>query len=265
MSHFVVMVTNTDIDNLESQLEPFDEQGEENDYFMKKEYFVERNQKSVDDWLEEHIASDKEFLESVEKGERSDINPDSLKYRKKSLKELERIKTLKTLTGKINAIHRYEGGGIDKNGLYWVANPEAKWDWWVEGGRWDGWLVKKDGTKCNRCKVRELSFEKMRKADMEDRAKWYDEEMERAKEFGREPVFWNYEETPTKEQYVNDTPIYTAPFAVLHEGEWIEKGNMGWFGMSDDKYSDDEWGKKFQEFFKTLDPESEITIVDCHI
>ena len=41
MSHFVVLVTNTDEDSVESQLEPFYEQGNENDYFMKKDYFIE--------------------------------------------------------------------------------------------------------------------------------------------------------------------------------------------------------------------------------
>ena len=36
MSHFVVMVTRTDEEPLESQLEPFNEQGED-DYYMEKE------------------------------------------------------------------------------------------------------------------------------------------------------------------------------------------------------------------------------------
>src|SRR5260221_3650126 len=31
-------------------------------------------------------------------------------------------------------------GGVDKKGLYKIStyNPQAKWDWWRVGGRWDG-------------------------------------------------------------------------------------------------------------------------------
>ncbi len=40
---------------------------------------------------------------------------------------------------------------------------------------------------------------------------------------------------------------------------------MGWWGIDDPHYTDEDWEKKFQEFFKTLDPKTEIAIVDCHI
>lgn len=99
-----------------------------------------------------------------------------------------------------------------------LCDPSAKWDWWVEGGRWDGFLVDKDGKYGNRCLVKDLDFDEIH-----------------------------------------------VPYAFLHEGEWTEKGKMGWFGISDDKYSDEEWAKKFREFIKSLDPETEIAIVDCHI
>lgn len=272
MSHFVVMVTNTDNETLEEQLEPFYEQGNEDDYFMEKEYFVERNKESVEKWLEKAIELEAKDIENCEKEiEKSKEDKklvkhmrNRIKWCKKIMRNWQRIQSLKTLTGKLNAIHRYEGCAMDKDGLYWVSNPNAKWDWWVEGGRWDGWLVKKNGERCNRCLVKELDFEGMRKAELEDRAKWYDEEIEKAKEDDRKPFFFGFKETPTKEEYVN-RKVWLSPYAVLHEGEWIEKGEMGWWGIDDPHYTEEDWDKKFQEFFKTLDPETEIAIVDCHI
>ena len=254
MSHFVVMVTRTDEESLESQLEPFYEQGEDDDYFMEKEYFIENNVESVNSWLNKEVEDINSILRNPK------IEESSKKYWRKKTKELENVKKLKTLKGKINAIHRYYGGGIDKDGLYWVNNPNAKWDWWVEGGRWDGWLVKKNGEKCNRCLVKELDFDGMRKAELEDRAKYYDEEIKKP-----EPFFWGYKQIPTRDEYVYGAEISVIPYAVLHDGEWIEKGEMGWFGIDDPHYTEEDWEKKFQEFFKTLDPETEVTIVDCHI
>ena len=259
MSHFVVMVTNTDEYGLESQLEPFYEQGDESDYFMKREYFLKNDEKEIDSWLDSEIESCQKNADN--KG----IDEQARKYWKNNVKELKRIKELKTTRGKLKAIKNYYGGGLDRDGLYWMYNPEAKWDWWVIGGRWNNWLVTKNGDKCNSCKIKDLDFEKMRQSDMEDRARYYDSEIKRAKETGGEPFFWGYNEVPTREEYINDTPKYVSPFAVLHDEEWIEKGSMGWFGMSDDNYTDEEWGKKFQEFIESLDPETEVTIVDCHI
>lgn len=271
MSHFVVMVTDVDKVPLDEQLEPFYEQGEEGDYFMEKEYYLENNDKDINEWLDREIKLDQERITQQEE-KISEVKPEErkgyenhLKWLRKSVKKLERIKALKTTKGKLKAIKNYNGGGLDKNGLYWLNNPNAKWDWWVEGGRWDGWLVKKNGERCNRCKVKEVDFEGMKKAQLEDRAKYYDEEIERAKKDGVKPMFWGYKETPTKEEYVNGAKIYVSPYAVLHEEEWHEKGSMGWFGIDDPKFTEDDWENKFLEFFKTLDPETEIAIVDCHI
>ncbi len=259
MSHFVVLVTNTDEEPLDSQLEPFYEQGDEDDYFMKKEYFVENNVESVNSWLDKEIEDINSILNSPK------IKESPKKYWRKNLKKIERIKELKTLRGKINAIHKYYGGGIDKDGLYWLNNPNAKWDWWVEGGRWDGWLVKKNGERCNRCLVKEVDFEGMKRAEIEDHSKYYDKEITEAKEQKREPFFWGFEDTPTKEEWMAKFKPWICPYAVLHEGEWMEKGEMGWWGIDNPHCADEEWDEKFQEFIKELDPETEIAIVDCHI
>ena len=129
MSHFVVLVTRTDEETLEEQLEPFYEQGEEGDYFMKKEYFLKRDEKAVDAWIASEIEKYAGFIKD------GDRPSDDKKWYKKEIDELERIAKRKTLDRKLKAIQQHEGGELDEEGLYWLNNPNAKWDWWVEGGR----------------------------------------------------------------------------------------------------------------------------------
>jgi hypothetical protein len=57
----------------------------------------------------------------------------------------------------------------------------------------------------------------------------------------------------------------TTAFAILKDGEWIEKGKMGWFGFSTDKFDEDEWDTKVNEFLDSLPDDTLITVVDCHI
>jgi hypothetical protein len=56
-----------------------------------------------------------------------------------------------------------------------------------------------------------------------------------------------------------------STYAILHNGEWIQKGEMGWFGMSSDEMSDDEWLQAFHKFIDELPEDTPLTIVDCHI
>lgn len=68
------------------------------------------------------------------------------------------------------------------------------------------------------------------------------------------------------EQYIakaRDSAIET--YAVLKDGEWYQRGEMGWFGMSSNEMPDDEWNKKFNELIDSLPDDTRLTVVDCHI
>lgn len=57
-----------------------------------------------------------------------------------------------------------------------------------------------------------------------------------------------------------------SPFAIVTpEGEWIEKGQMGWWGMTTNEMSDEEWDKKFFEYVSSLDKDNRVVLIDCHI
>ena len=56
------------------------------------------------------------------------------------------------------------------------------------------------------------------------------------------------------------------PFCfVTEDGEWIEKGNMGWWGMSFNEHPEDDWATQFKDYLDTLDPDCLVTVIDFHI
>lgn len=56
-------------------------------------------------------------------------------------------------------------------------------------------------------------------------------------------------------------------FAMLtKEGEWQEKGSMGWFGMSDDTpETRDRFVVQMNKYLDTLDPDDIVVMIDAHI
>ena len=70
----------------------------------------------------------------------------------------------------------------------------------------------------------------------------------------------------TKEEYIAKAKAESfSTYSILKDGEWFSRGEMGWFGMSNDTVTDDEWSAKYHELLTSLDPETRITVVDCHI
>lgn len=56
-----------------------------------------------------------------------------------------------------------------------------------------------------------------------------------------------------------------STYAMIYKGEWYSKGHMGWFGFSDDKMTQDEWNKKFNELLDSLPDDTLLSVYDCHI
>lgn len=52
-------------------------------------------------------------------------------------------------------------------------------------------------------------------------------------------------------------------FAVVKDGEWFEKGRMGWFGSISNE--DDTWPEQFRAIMASIPKDHWLTLVDCHI
>jgi hypothetical protein len=70
----------------------------------------------------------------------------------------------------------------------------------------------------------------------------------------------------TKEKYVeNAKGGVIAPYAMLKDGEWVGKGEMGWFGMSNDTVEEADWNARVKELIDELPDDTQLTLVDCHV
>lgn len=56
-----------------------------------------------------------------------------------------------------------------------------------------------------------------------------------------------------------------ATFAILREGEWIERGKMGWFAIISNDTGKENWMDKAWEIIQSVPDDELITVVDCHI
>lgn len=137
----------------------------------------------------------------------------------------------------------YEPEDIGAEGeVYSDRNPNAQWDWYSVGGRWQGkWRFKS-------------------KPDYEylqSHVSWgvNKDEHELATDCGR----------------VDDIAAETIDSAWGYlnlDGKWIEKGKMGWFGFSDADESDEaeaKWKKAYLDWIVSLPKDTWIVNVDCHI
>ena len=281
MSHFTCLVIGDDIDK---QLAPFNEQPDENDEACKP----------LLEWR---------------------IYGKNGTYTAKTKEEVKKA--------------CIDAGDTVDDGPYY-KNPQAKWDWYVVGGRWTGFFKLKEGAtgktgrpgimttpaeagKADQVRKKDIDFEGMFADAAAQAGEIYDLAM---KIFGEAPVneSWEamrerltalgkpiqdireeYHAQPrcealklhakenkdssfgmfgysadnflcTREEFIKRAQINTvSTYAILKDGEWIEKGEMGWFGVSNDKITQDEWNDKFMKFLEELPDDTLLTVVDCHI
>lgn len=70
----------------------------------------------------------------------------------------------------------------------------------------------------------------------------------------------------TKEEYGQkgyDNAVST--YAVVKDGVWYQKGEMGWFGMSNDTSTQEEWNAELNKLIDSVDDNTLFTLIDAHI
>ena len=108
-------------------------------------------------------------------------------------------------------------------------NPDSKWDWYSVGGRWDGFLVLKERDE-------EGDIIETNEALVGE-------------------VDWEY-------MLEHKFP----PFCYVDEdGEWVEKGEMGWWGVTFDEKPEDTWLNQFKDYLSEVDSDCLVTVIDFHI
>jgi hypothetical protein len=265
MSHFSVVVVGEDVDG---QLAPYSEQ----DYEERYSTFEDCTEEIVEGWKQYPL----DLLAS---------GGDEVEY--------------KTIEEYAVGFHGYQKN--DEGQYGYEHNPNAQWDWWEVGGRWDSFFTNKTtGEGVNQIAVKDLAVEAGRIGAGEDASKafavwraifhhlgkprsWDDvrgngTNIDAARMvYNAQPAIKAYQEIDSwscpvellgfdEEAYVEQCKNGVfVPYAVIRDGEWVGKGQMGWFGTSSNDTSENKWNKSFQDLLMDLDPDTLLTVVDCHI
>lgn len=68
----------------------------------------------------------------------------------------------------------------------------------------------------------------------------------------------------SEEEYVkNARNNALATFAVVMDGNWYEKGEMGWWGKV--CHEKDDWAEEFNKLFDSISDDTLVSVYDCHI
>jgi hypothetical protein len=83
----------------------------------------------------------------------------------------------------------------------------------------------------------------------------------------KEAIWWNVEDFQcTREEYIQSHRHRAiTTFAVVKDGVWYEKGDMGWFGIVADEKNQDVWNEEFNKLIDSLPDDTLLTVVDAHI
>jgi hypothetical protein len=70
----------------------------------------------------------------------------------------------------------------------------------------------------------------------------------------------------THDEYVNNAGAGAlSTFAVIKDGKWYEKGEMGWWACVSNEKKENDWIKEFHELIDTLSEDTLLSVYDCHI
>ena len=161
----------------------------------------------------------------------------------------------------------------EEGNLYTTRNPLSKWDYYEVGGRFSGLLRTKDGKRTDEGRVGDLDFSADKDAYAEALRFW-DRNVEKKGKPKKGEEFFSlrsenyYKKTyGNREEYARRASSFSTYAVVTPDGEWHEKGEMGWWAIS---YASPEeaaaWTDSYEKkFIESADPDLIMTIIDCHI
>lgn len=249
MSHFLTLVIG---EKPEKQLAKYDENLELPLHLYKtKEQFISEKRKEIEKYKRDYydvFLADPEAYRATCRKEHADYVehefPKQLAWTDEQIYE-DAVKYYR-----MDAEDEEQKGRIElrEDGSVWhVRNDEAKWDWYVMGGRYAGRLQLKDK------KQKALLY-------YPDRPLLYDkkelEYLRQLKKDGR-----------CDQARVKDISNLSELdcFAVVKDGKWYERGKMGWWAVVTDDKIKEVWDAELKTLLEGLSPDTLLTMYDCHI
>lgn len=256
MSHYTCLVIG---ENVEKQLEPYFELECTMDNFEIKN---DPRAEFVKEFTTEELQKDFECV----KNEYPDQN--------------HQYENLEEFADEYHGIDKLEGSELWGR---WT-NPNSKWDWYSIGGRWTGFFKIKDNTKypddictgrpgimtvpakynyADSIRICDIDFDGMKIDSIKKYEKYWNEYQEKISNGDKSAYFiYGVKDGQTKEEYIDLNSNFST-FAVIKDGYWYEKGEMGWWSITLNEK--DDWQEQFNLLIKSLPEDTLLTVVDCHI
>jgi len=264
MSHYTVAVITNENVEVEELLEQYNERIEVAPYIDQK---AEEIKKEYEENKDDAINKPESWAyKERKKGGRD--------YSKMSLEEFK-----KEFYG--------EDAMFDENGnMLSTYNESSKWDWYVIGGRWKNLLRVKSssgGGRADTAPIKEVDWEALNRITKKDVAygkRFWEINVLGKKETKAERASGEYSSMYKKEYYIERYGnvekfvkihgIFSTFAVVTPDGEWNEKGKMGWWASSSETPEEanawaESWYETFVKPYLKSKEEFYITIVDCHI
>lgn len=180
------------------------------------------------------------------------------------------------------------------------TNPNKKWDWWTVGGRFSNRL----GPGCNQTQKHNVPIDFLRSSAEAKELVTYDEVQkvragrsvktwaevrsalppgafvtdEIRDSYWHQPVIQEIQAKIRKlwdgpDEYLVSRDLFRlrvrnralACFAIVKDGKWYQRGEMGWWGAVHDEKDEDAWHAEFNKMYDELPSDVWLTVVDCHI
>ena len=153
-------------------------------------------------------------------------------------------------------------------------NPQSKWDWWCIGGRWTGHLAGYDPADdpanyetCWLCQGTGKRNDALGQAERErDPSYGCNGCNGEGKKLKFPTQLKNEGNVTTAGQLLSEWTIEKTPFAVLtSDGEWHERGEMGWFATVSGEKKRGAWEAEVKGLLEAQPKDYMVVVVDCHI
>jgi len=328
MSHFTVLVIG---DDYEKQLEPFWELDLNREDMLKdpRASFKDQTEEFLEEYNNGSITKivmpdgrmlfpwNEEFQVQVPRENGNGYTTKKVIPEDAKEKEIQFKDLYNSFDEFVKKWHGYEPNPDGQYGYY--HNPNAKWDWYSVGGRWDGYFKLKEGAsgllgdpgifgrrndnytnRADQAKKGDIDFETMRMElvnkclenydlfykilNGRDYPNWDEIVEKHGKENIKEARDEYYNHPVMKDLFdsniASDFEHFLIPreeykqktyegaittYAVVKDGKWYERGEMGWWGISTNEKDESEWNAEFYQLLESLPDDTMLTLVDCHI
>lgn len=276
MSHFTVgvIITKEDIKRNKIILEEANYDNLQDEESLNKAAIMEAVEEALNPFNENLEVEPHRVLDLHELQDKLDeiVNYEGEDEFSLKLKEKYKDKSLEFLC------ENYFGYMFREDGAYSTYNQQSKWDWYVVGGRWDNTLpIKNNKTiedddysgydnkiEGNMCQIKDLElYKKLSKKEIKEHTKEYEDMVNGKTYYKPEYILRKY---PTLDVYLDKQCRYSTYALLNSKGQWIEPGQMGWFGCSSATPEEEaNFTDVFAEHLKKENPEHYFVLVDCHV